>query len=285
MKKIFFTAAAISIVVVVWGQQQQGMITYRSTIQMQGAGTLRVAGGREIQGPEAAALQKQLDQPRISHFELLFGNNKTLWQSAIEQPEAAEPAPQAGNTQIRLNFIGGDDAVMYTDLTTGLLTEQRELNEKKYLIRDTVMPLKWKIEGITKTVLGYTCQKATAIRYGKRMVPRMQDGKFEEKEVADTTSIIAWFTGSIPVAAGPASFQKQLPGMILEMDINNGRQVYTAVAISSKVAVDKIREPSGKTRISRAAFKAEMERSRKRMMEQFKNTDRSGNIHIQAVGM
>src|SRR4029079_5082984 len=95
-------------------------------------------------------------------------------------------------------------------------------------------PLKWKMSEETKTVLNHLCRKATATNYSKRTMMTMDNGKMEKREVDDTSNIIAWFTSDIPVPAGPGEYQGQLPGLILEMDVNNGRQVYKALEISPK---------------------------------------------------
>jgi GLPGLI family protein len=76
-------------------------------------------------------------------------------------------------------------------------------------------------------------------------------------EVADTSNIIAWIASDIPVSAGPAEYQGQLPGLILEMDINNGRQVYKALNISPKVDLASIKEPTGKKHYTPDEFKKE----------------------------
>ena len=70
-------------------------------------------------------------------------------------------------------------------------------------------------------------------RIGKRMVMTMDNGKMERKEIDDTSAIVAWFTTDIPVSAGP-EVQGQLPGLILSLETNNGRTVYTALEISAK---------------------------------------------------
>jgi len=132
--------------------------------------------------------------------------------------------------------------------------------------------LKWKLSDETKTVLNHLCRKAIATRYSTRMMMNMDNGKMERKEVQDTSNIIAWFTTDVPVSAGPAEYQGQLPGLILEMDVNNGRQTFTALEISPKADVAKIKEPTGKKKYSPEEFNKE----RDKMMEEMQRNNQGG---------
>ncbi|MDZ4808956.1 MAG: GLPGLI family protein [Bacteroidota bacterium] len=117
--------------------------------------------------------------------------------------------------------------------------------------------------GETKTILGQPCMKATSNRISTMM--NMENGKMERKEIQDTSNIVAWFTSSIPVSAGPAEYQGQLPGLILEMDIKDGTQIFKATAISEKADLAIIKEPTGKKRYTAEEFKKEREKMMKEM--------------------
>ena len=101
----------------------------------------------------------------------------------------------------------------------------------------------------------------------------MDNGVMERKEVTDTVNIVAWFTTEIPVPAGPAEYQGQLPGLILEMDVNDGRQVFRALEIAPTTDVTAIKAPEGKKRYTPAEFRAE----REKMMEEMQRNNRGGN--------
>ena len=105
------------------------------------------------------------------------------------------------------------------------------------------------------------------------MMMNMDNGKMERKEVEDTSNIVAWFTTDIPVSAGPAEFQGQLPGLILEMDIHDGRQVYKALSISEKADVASIKEPSGKKHYTPDEFNKE----REKMMDEMQKNNQGGD--------
>jgi GLPGLI family protein len=131
--------------------------------------------------------------------------------------------------------------------------------------------------GETRQVLNRNCMKAVTTDIRQRMQMNMNNGVMERIEVTDTVQIIAWFTTEIPVPAGPAEYQGQLPGLILEMDINNGRQVFRALSIESKVELDEIKAPEGKKRYTPEEFRKE----REKMMEEMQRNNRGGNRRIQ----
>src|SRR4029077_12169002 len=118
---------------------------------------------------------------------------------------------------------------LHNNFTTAKSTELRVFFEKKFIVDDSIRPLKWKIGEETKNILNHVCTKATATTVNPRVTMNINNGVMERKEIQDTVNVTAWFTTDIPVAAGPAEYQGQLPGLILALDVNNGRQVYRAV--------------------------------------------------------
>lgn len=164
---------------------------------------------------------------------------------------------------VRLVIPGSND-ITFTDITAKRKVEQRELFNKTFVIEDSIRSLNWKISPETKTILDHTCRKATAqrIQQGFRMI--MENDQVKREQVTDTVSIIAWFTDAIPLFAGPEQYQGQLPGLILEMDINNGGTRYIAKEISGKADFSQIKEPKGK-KITPREFATEREKMMREM--------------------
>jgi GLPGLI family protein len=104
----------------------------------------------------------------------------------------------------------------------------------------------------------------------------MENGEMKRQMMPDTTVINAWIAMDIPVPAGP-EFQGQLPGLILELDMNNGRVVYKALEISQKVNASSIKEPKSGKHITAADFDKEREKA---MEEMRRNMPRGGRIQI-----
>jgi GLPGLI family protein len=255
MKKILTASLILLTGSVAQGQQKEGRVLYERTTQMQ----INFSGGND-------EMQRMIPRSRTDKFELSFSSNLSLWKAAPQDNEDETlygPVSDGGGIQIRMMVQGAND-VLFNNFDKGTRTEQREMMDKKFIIDDSIKPLKWKMTGETKSVLNHNCMKATATQITQRMVMGMDNGEMKRNEISDTSSIIAWIASDIPVSAGPAEYQGQLPGLILEMDINNGRQTYKALNISSKVDLDSIKEPTGKKHYTPDEFKKE----RMKMMDE-----------------
>jgi len=262
MKKYLFAAVAvIACTGLLHAQQSQGKVTYARTVKLQFS-FAGMPGGMESQMPSS----------RTDKFELVFGNNQSLWKQA--EPENDDEGPTFGGEgmQIRMVVAGAND-VMYTNFDTKKRVEKREMFDKIFIVDDSITSLKWKMTGETKTILGHPCMKAMAVRTSKRTTVNMDNGVMERKEIDDTANIVAWFATDIPVSAGPSEFQGQLPGLILELDVRDGDQVYKAVSLSGEADLASIKEPSGKKRLTQAEFRAE----REKMMEEMNRNNPGGN--------
>lgn len=108
----------------------------------------------------------------------------------------------------------------------------------------------------------------------------MENGKIERKEVVDTTNLTAWFAPDIAVPAGP-DVQGQLPGLILALDLNNGRTVYQALEISPKVNLAAIVPPTKGKKVTPAEFRAERD---KMLAERQKMNGGRGNSQVIRIG-
>lgn len=256
MKKIllslFFVSAAG---VAVHAQSKTGKVTYDRTVKLQ----INFAG-------MPGGMEQQMPSSRTDKYELTFGNNQTLWKQAENDndDDGGSFHSESDGAQVRIMVAGSND-VLYTNLETGKKVESRELMDKTFIVEDTITKLKWKMTGESKTILGHNCMKATSSRTSKRTIMNMDNGVMERKEIEDTSAIVAWFAPDISISAGPSEFQGQLPGLILEMDIKDGTQIFKAVAISEKADLASIKEPSGKKRYTPDQFKEEREKMFKEM--------------------
>lgn len=261
MRKISLAACAVFLVNLGYAQLKEGKVIYERTMQLQ------------IQMHDDAMAQ-MLPKSRTDKFELTFGNNQSLWKHMDEEIDNTE---FSGGNGIQINMVApGQSDIVFHDFTKGRRVDQREMFDKKFVIEDSIRKLSWKLSGETQTILGHACQKATAQRTSKRMQMTMDNGKMERKEVNDTSTVIAWFTTEIPVPAGP-EVQGQLPGLILALDMNNGRMVYKALEISPKADVAAIKEPTKGKKVTPEEFTNE----RNKMMDEMqKNNMGNGNNRV-----
>jgi len=252
MKHLVLTAFTAILVITAFGQKKEGKVTYERTVQMM----ITISD----QDP---ALQNMLPKSRTDRFELLFGNNQSLWKQLEDDVQDEMAGGSGPGFQFRMISAGADDVSFY-NFDASQRIDQRELGTKKYIVEDSIRRLNWKLSDETKTILGFNCRKAIAQRVGSRTMMTMENGKMERKETADTSNIVAWFSTDFAVTAGPGDYQGQLPGLVLEVDVNNGRQVYKATEVSTKVDVASIKAPKSGKKVTSAEFNKE----RDKMMEE-----------------
>jgi len=243
--KAIYLVAGLLMVHVVQAQQQQGRVVYELTRQLK----------MDFAGPDG--MEQHAPRSFVIKIEVLFGNNQML-RRQLEDDNAGSGFPEEeGGMHFRAMGMG-DDGVSWCNFTEGRKVEQREFATKQYLVTDSVQRQDWKLTGESKDILGYACQQALTTRVGKRRMMSMENGNMTSKEMADTSQVIVWFTPAIPVPAGP-DFQAQLPGLILEIDVN-GTPTYKAIEVSPKVNVASIKEPKGGKKITEADFAKERDK-------------------------
>lgn len=107
------------------------------------------------------------------------------------------------------------DYKIYRDFGQEKRTEIIQMLDKTYIIEDSLRAPKWKVMNKIKEIAGYMCMMAVT-----------------EDTIKDQ-KITAWFADNLPISAGPDQYYG-LPGMILELDINDGDIVSTATKVEMK---------------------------------------------------
>jgi len=138
------------------------------------------------------------------------------------------------------------DNKMYTDFLAKKQIEQREFMTRMFLIEKELGVSDWKLTGNEKTILGYSCQEAT-------------------REPNDSTKIVAWFTPSIPIPAGPGEYLN-LPGLVLAVDFDNGKHTLTAKSIEAIEVNNKmLAKPKEGKKTTEAEYKKIVDEKMKEM--------------------
>ena len=262
MEKFILMISLVLAASIIHAQQQEGKITYERTMQLQ------------IQlNQEDEAMRNMVPKERKDRFECLFSDNKSVWRAVEEEGDGGDMVFNNGGAEIRMIMPGSND-IIYADFAKQTKVEQREMMTKTFVIQDSIKRLNWKITEDTKQLLGFNCKKAVAQRTQKAFRMTMDNGNMKREEVTDTLNIVAWFTPEINGYNGPEQYPGQLPGTILEIDINNGRTKFVATEVSKKVDVKEIKEPKGK-KLTPAEFALEREKLMKEM-----EANGGGNIQI-----
>lgn len=254
-------------------QMKEGKVLYERTIQMQFAGNVQFGDG-----PPPPPPGERRPAERKDKFELSFANNQSLWES-VPEIDASDNFG-GGDGAVRVMRMGGASDMTYHNFTTGKRLDEQELSSKKYIVEDSIQKIAWKMTGQTKTILGHAVQKVSGERHSTRTVMIMENGEIKRQSMPDTSMVNAWIAMDIPVPAGPEQFQGQLPGLILELETNNGRIVYRAVDISNKVNPSAIKEPKGGKHITAGEFTKLRD---KELDEMRRNMPAGGGRRIQLV--
>ncbi|MBX2893347.1 MAG: GLPGLI family protein [Saprospiraceae bacterium] len=203
-----------------FSQQNEGIVLFEEKVNI-----------HRTLPPDAEDMKAMIPEHRIHKSELLFNATESLYRNVEEDDD--EPMGGEGGMVLR---VQRPEATSYRNFKTQRKADYREFFGKNYLIEDTLVSANWKLTLETKEILDYNCMKATTT------------------DTVRKREIVAWFADALPLAAGPAQFG-QLPGMILEIDINNGETIIAAQKIDfKKLKKGDLTPPKKGEKITEAAF-------------------------------
>lgn len=193
---------------------------------------------------EDEAMKQYIPEYSTSKAQLYFKGQESLFTGLEEKEEEPESNEEDGRSmQIRIQRPVNE---VYCNFASGKSVELRDFFGKKYLIEKQVEERAWKITGESKSILGHPCQRAV----------------YEDAE--NERTIEAWFAPSIPCPAGPATYGK-LPGMILEVNINDGQTILTAVETDFSALENPIEAPTEGKKIKEEKYDQMMEERMREM--------------------
>lgn len=149
---------------------------------------------------------------------------KTTWGNMDEGDKSKGQlffnATQSKYVDVEQEADGGyrwraSEYAIYRDFDKERKTEIEEFSGKVYIIEDTLVAPVWKVMNKIKEINGYMCMMAMA------------------EDTVKGQQITAWFANDIPSSAGPERYFG-LPGLIMEVDVNNGEVIITAQKIEKK---------------------------------------------------
>lgn len=223
MKKLALLIFVLAVPVVIWSQDQRGTIQYKEKVKLE----------FKIEGPMSEAL-KDMPKERSSWKVLYFSPELTLYKKSDKENEDSETSMMQSGANVSIKMTQPDNRY-FVDLKKKKTIEQREFMTRKFLISGELPGNNWKITGEQAEILEYPCMEATK---------------------TDTSGIItrAWFTPAINIPAGPANYCN-LPGMVLKVDIDNGKRIIEATNISFEDPGDDVFEKPGKgKKVNREEF-------------------------------
>jgi GLPGLI family protein len=192
-------------------------------------------------GPESEQMKAHIPEYQTSKMQLLFSSAESLYKE-LEEMEDFQHESEGMRIQIRR-----PSAEIYHNFQEGKWVIQQEFLGKQFLIESEKKQPEWKMTGESKEILGYPSFKAT-----------LQD-------TANKRDIAAWFTTALPIPAGPESYG-QLPGLILEVDVNDGEIRFTAQEVQlKKLEAGEIQPPKRGKKVTREEYDKMVEEKMKEM--------------------
>jgi len=158
---------------------------------------------------------------------------------------------------------------IYINYKEERFAHQKFLLDKRFLIKDSIYKLNWKITSASKNIGKYICYKAILRKdtHNKDFFLRLKRDYIE-----------AWFAPELPYKYGPMLYNG-LPGLILET--NDGKTTIVCTSIELKKEVSKIKEPKKGKIVSKDKYESiysiKMKNHKKKSASFLRNTEKSRN--------
>ncbi|AGC77831.1 GLPGLI family protein [Nonlabens dokdonensis] len=263
MKTIFFVLSVVASFLILPVDEAsadfKGQAVYISKTKMDlGSWGARMS---EAQKKQAAARLK-------NRLEKTYTLNFTKTESTFEEEDKLDAMSGATDSWGN-NFTPGDQ---YKNIKEKSLLQSQEFYGKKFLVKDELLNIDWKMGSETKQIGKYNCFKAMAtiptadlswydFSWAELRKKESEDG---EEAAEDMTLVEAWYTLEVPVSHGPAEYWG-LPGLILEVSSGNTTMLCTKIVINPKEEIS-IEAPDNGKEITKKDYKATIVRKMTEMM-------------------
>jgi len=221
------------------------------------SGTIKYEENRQfkIELPEGQEhLADILPSFHKSVLQLTFTPKESSFVEITEDQEHSIENETAGGMMKIQMKKSASKANYYKNLDKNTSIQKKDLMGKYFIIEEEIETPKWKILNEQKQILDYICMKASM-----------------ESEEGVTT---AWFTPQLAISNGPGKWGG-LPGMILELEENDGDLTYKATEVS--ITDDEVLPtiPTDGKRVTSEEFD-KIEAKKRKEMEEMYGT-KSGN--------
>ncbi|MDD4644514.1 MAG: GLPGLI family protein [Bacteroidales bacterium] len=194
---------------------------------------------------DAAQFAASLPKERKSAKTLLFNESASLYTNQKSEAPAADEVAGEGGAAVMIRMDEPDNK-MYTDFTSKKQFEQKEFMTRMFLIEKELGISDWKFTGNERNILGYACQEAT-------------------RAINDSTQVVAWYTPAVPIASGPGEYLN-LPGLVLAVDLDNGKRTIMATSIEPmEIGAKQLAKPKEGKKVTEAEYKSIVDEKMKEM--------------------
>lgn len=201
--------------------QTQGTVQYTSTRKLE----INIQGDM----PPPPGLPDKIENKTV----LYFTDKASVYKNAEAGEDAMNVDQEADGGQMVVMRMAPPENIVYCDLESKTVTQQRDFMQRKFLIEAPLQSDGWKLTGKQKFILNYPCQEAM------------------RADSTDTVSV--WFTPALPVSTGPMEFIG-LPGLVLEVNVQNGMEVITATSVTKETDEKQIEKPKDGKKVTQEEF-------------------------------
>jgi GLPGLI family protein len=249
MKRAFFLLTGLLSLSALQAQLKEGTVIYERKTNMH----------KTIQDEQMKAM---IPEFRTSKHMLLFSDSVSMYKTV---PEDEAPDPFAGGGGRIIIRGGSDNSELYKNFSQAKSVQATELGGKNFLIVDTIQQQPWKLGTETRQILGHTCHKATRkvtqpvggfrmnIMGGGNTTTTPRDSTKPAAPTTREVEVVAWYADDIVSPVGPENYG-QLPGVILQLDVDNATTVYTATEVKKSVDLKDLKEPKKGKVVTRVEY-------------------------------
>ncbi|WP_234735001.1 GLPGLI family protein [Tellurirhabdus bombi] len=213
MKKLLLIACCLLSLTALAQDKSEGVVTYEHATDWVKMNSQLTFLSKEEK--ERMAQTWKNDEVYKTKMKLAFSPTQSLYTYLSDQGQSED-----GTYSWRQ-----DDYIIQRDFEKEKKTEIIEMLGRTYILEDSLQTPKWKVLNQLKDIAGYVCMKA------------------EAKDPLKGHKLTAWFSSDILVPAGPEQ-SYGLPGLIMELDLNDGAVVITATKVEFKDAKKDLALPA-----------------------------------------
>lgn len=240
-------------------QQFQGKAYYFSKSKMQlGSWGARLS---EAQKKDVAArLKNRLEKTYVLSFDK---------EASVFKEEDKLDAISGATDSWGANFSRG---YQYKNVKDSALVQSQEFYGKKFLVKDQLHTIEWKMGKETKKIGQYMCFKATATVSQDDLAwynfswsdLRRKDEDGDGTPDVPMIEVEAWYTPQVPVSHGPAEYWG-LPGLILEVSAGDTTMLCSKIVINPGEEI-KIEAPKSGKEITKRKYQETIKGKMQEMM-------------------
>lgn len=234
MKKIVVLLIVFSINYC-WSQINYGEVTYKkenlnSILKTDRGLKLKKNKPKLYENMKIAEMEAKLILEEL-RFKLIFKDNKSIFKT--------QELLELEDNKFYMFALGPRGSMLYfNDLEKKERFSKVNSYGMNFLIKEKM--IKWKLTGITKKILKYTCYKATTVVESKG------------RKGFINYPVTAWFCPKLSFPFGPLGYSG-LPGLILELEVSNEKYIANKVELDFKKDFF-IKKPKSQNEISREKF-------------------------------